>query len=106
MQPEAPTTALLHPVALSAEERWSVTQQEHPEPFLGNALFLGRGWLGEKAWLAFGEPGGSNFVGETACFSPNSRYLAWGDNQGTVHIADLHLLEEMVLEFEETILAD
>jgi WD40 repeat protein len=105
-RPEASTTVFLHPVALSADERWSVTQQAHPEPFLSNALFLGRGWLGEKAWLAFGDLGGSTFVGETACFSPNGRYLAWGDNQGTVHIADLRLLEEVVRAFEGTILAD
>jgi hypothetical protein len=106
MQPGASTTVLLHPVALSADERWSVTQQTHLEPFLSYALFLGRGWLGEKAWLAFGELGGSTPMGETACFSPNGRYLAWGDNQGRVHIADLRLLEEEVRAFEETILAD
>jgi WD40 repeat protein len=105
-RPGESTTVLLHPVALSADERWSVTQQDHPEPFLSNALFLGRGWLGEKAWLAFGDLGGSTFVGEPACFSPNGRYLAWGDDRGTIHIADLIHLEEQILAFEEAILAD
>jgi WD40 repeat protein len=105
-RPKSPTPVTLMPLALSPDKQWSVTTHSHQEPFLNDGLFLGRGWIGEMPWLAFGGQDGSTIVGETACFSPNGRYLAWGDDRGTVLIADLRLLEEQVQAFAEDVLPD
>ncbi len=105
-QPRSFVVVPLYPLALSPDGLWSITKQPYREPPFNDCLILGRGWHAEKDWLTLGELGGSPQVADNVCFSPNSRYLAWGDDQGTVHIADLRYLEDQVRAFADEILAD
>jgi hypothetical protein len=105
-QPKSSVIVPLSPLALSPDGLWCVTGQPHRQPPLNDRLILGRGWNAAKDWLAFGEHGGAARVGDNISFSPDSRYLAWGDDQSTVHIADLPFLEEQVRAFAEEILSD
>jgi hypothetical protein len=38
-------------------------------------------------------------------FSPDGRILAWGNDDGTITIADLPALEREVRQFEESLIA-
>jgi WD40 repeat protein len=105
-QPQSSVAVAFSPIALSSDGRWSITLQPERVPPLNDCLILGCGWHAEKDWLAFGERDAVAQAPDKVCFSPDSHYLAWGDAQGTVHIADLHFLNEKVRAFAEEILAD
>jgi hypothetical protein len=90
------------PEALSPDKKWFVTKHGRPN----EGVLLGRGWLGKKIWLVLADRDSYSYRGCNACFSPNGRYLAWGDDRGTVYIADLALLETQVKAFAEDVLPD
>jgi WD40 repeat protein len=84
------------PVAVSGGGAWQafvVFDQRRGQ----SVLALRNGDVG-RPWLEFASDDRHGPLG--TCFSPNSRYLAWGSRSGAITLIDLPALQKTVVEFE------
>ncbi len=97
---DAPELLTGLPTAVSPDFDWLVYTSMDPErrsiPFL--SLWPGRS---ARAWLQFPSNDMSAPVQDMIAFSSDSRYLAWGSQNGTITVADLPALQKELGVLEE-----
>jgi hypothetical protein len=84
------------PVAVSGDAEWQVF--ESSDPRRGHTvLALSKGDAG-RPWLEYA--GDDRYGPVATCFSPDSRYLAFGNQSGAITVIDVRALPAAIAVFE------
>lgn len=98
-QKRSPAAQLtMFPCALAAGLHWGVYRHLDSSRHDTLALCAQRQ---QQPWLEF--TAGTTLIPHGVHFSPNGRYLAWGNQRGTVMVADLKALEQQLEVFAKTL---
>ena len=99
---EDPTSIEKIPIASSLDSQWVVYPAQDNKRRSDSDIVLCRDGS-DRPWLELSNRDLSR--PNPVCFSPDSRYLAWGSDSGTITIADLPALRKKVDEFERIYLS-